>query len=264
MVDNASASLLKLRIQAVLERPERQQRGLAVVGFGGIAMTLLAMAAFGCSSTIQDRRISMQDATRMVAVAGENSGFPIAVNDRILQQINLLVATPDGRGYLQSSLDRMQDYAPLVAGELARRGLPAELMAIPLVESGYRNLDANSDSRHGAGLWMFIEPTADRYGLMVTTTRDDRLNVAAESRAAAQYLTELHRQFGDWNLAILAYNAGAKRVEEVIQATGSRDAWQILDQGFENNRDYLPRVIAAILVMKNPAILGAPKADGRL
>jgi membrane-bound lytic murein transglycosylase D len=200
----------------------------------------------------------------MVTVARENSGFPIAVNDRILQQINLLVATPDGRSYLQSSLDRMQDYASLIAGELAGRGLPAELMAIPLVESGYRNRNPDGDPQHGAGLWMFIEPTAKRYGLTVTTTRDDRLDVAAESRAAAQYLTELHRQFGDWNLAILAYNAGATRVEKGIQATGSRDAWQIVDQGFENDPDYLPRVIAAMLVMQNPAVLGERNTDGRL
>ena len=102
---------------------------------------------------------------------------------------------------------------------------------------------------------MFIEPTARRYGLTVSDGRDERLDVAKATRAAGEYLAESYRRFGDWGLAILAYNTGSARVEAGMHATGSRDPWQIIEQGYENDRDYLARVLAAVLIMKNPSAL---------
>jgi membrane-bound lytic murein transglycosylase D len=256
MIDSSSgAFLLKRRVEAVLLRPADHQRKPAVVAVGVIALSVLALAALAFSSPIQDRRISADEAARMAAFARESSAVPIAVNDRVLRQLNLLLATPDGRAYLQASLDRMQSYKTLLSGELSRLGLPPELLAVPLVESGYRNLQPDADPRRGAGLWMFIEPTASRFGLTVNTRVDERLDVTAETRAAVQYFADLYRHFGDWGLAILAYNAGAARVEDGIRTAGSRDVWQIIGQGHENDRDYLPRVIAAVLIMKNPSVL---------
>jgi membrane-bound lytic murein transglycosylase D len=220
MIDGGGAFHLKRRVEAVLLRPVAHQRKPAVVGAAVVALSLLA-----------------------------------AMNERVLRQLNALLATPDGRTYLQASLDRMRAYEPLVSAELARQGLPAELLAVPLVESGYRNLEANANAPHSAGLWQFIEPTAERFGLTVDDGRDDRLDVPAATRAAAQLFADLHRHFGDWGLAILAYNAGAVRVEEGIRATGSRDVWRIIDQGYENDRNYVARVIAAMLVMENPSVL---------
>jgi beta-lactamase regulating signal transducer with metallopeptidase domain len=255
MVDGAGALLLKRRVEAVLARPTDHQRTPAVVAAGMAAVALLAATALGCSATIQDRRISADEGARMAAAARATSGVPIAVNDRVLRELNLLLATPDGRAYVQGSLDRMRSYEPTLSAELARHGLPAELLAVPLVESGYRNLAPNPNPPHGAGLWQFIEPTAERFGLTVDESRDDRLDVPAATRAAARFFADLHRRFGDWGLAILAYNAGAARVEEGIRATGSRDVWRLIDQGHENDRDYLARVMAAVIVMENPSVL---------
>lgn len=254
MIDDGGAGLLKRRVEAVLLQPAEHQRKPAVIGAGVVALALLAMTALGCSSTIRDQRISAEEAARMVAAAQE-SAVPIAVNDRVVRQLNLLLATPDGRAYLQASLDRMQSYEKPISAELARQGLPEELLAVPLVESGYRNLEANAHPPHGAGLWQFIEPTAERFGLAVSETRDERLDVPAATRAAAQYFADLHGRFGDWGLAILAYNAGATRVDDGIRATGSRDVWKLIDQGYENDRDYVARVIAAAVIMSNPSVL---------
>jgi membrane-bound lytic murein transglycosylase D len=255
MIDGGGeAFLLKRRVEAVLRRPAEHQRKLAVAAAGVIALSLLGVTALAFGAPIHDRRVSAEDAARMAAARANNT-VPIVVNDRVLRQLNLLLATPDGSAHLRTSLDRMQSYEALLSAELARHALPAELLAVPLAESGYRNFKPDGDPRHGAGVWMFIEPTARRFGLTVDASRDERLDVAAETRAAAQLFAELYSRFGDWGLAILAYNAGSARVEEGIRATGSRDVWQIVDRGFENDRDYLARVLAVVLIMENPSVL---------
>ena len=133
--------------------------------------------------------------------------------------------------------------------------MPRELLAVPLVEAGYRNQPQGPDPRHGAGLWMFIAPMARRYGLTVEAGRDDRLDVAAETGAAIRLFSELHRELDDWGLALLAYNAGRDRVERAIVQTGSRDVWTLIAHGHQNDRGYVPRVMAAILILQNPSVL---------
>lgn len=77
--------------------------------------------------------------------------------------------------------------------------------------------------------------------------------MAAETRAGLEYFAALYRHFGDWGLAILAYNAGIATVEQGIRAVGSRDVWQVIAAGYENDSDYLPRVMAVILILQNPS-----------
>jgi soluble lytic murein transglycosylase-like protein len=99
---------------------------------------------------------------------------------------------------------------------------------------------------------MFIPPTARYYGLQVSPDRDERLNVVAETRAAMRMFTDLRGRFGNWPLALMAYNAGAANVEGGIDATGSRDAWALGEAGFGNGPDYVSRVTAAALILANP------------
>src|SRR5690606_31686501 len=86
MLDGGGAFLLKRRIEAVLARPAQHQRKPAVVSAGVVAVSVLALAAFGCSGTIHDRRISADEAARMVAAASESSAVPVVANDRVLRQ----------------------------------------------------------------------------------------------------------------------------------------------------------------------------------
>lgn len=252
MSGNGAARLLARRIEALL-RPERPQRGPAVAAAAMIAVAVLAATAGLFDSTIHDRRVSAADAAAMAAAARTGSVFPIVVNDGVLRQLNLLLATPDGRAYVEASLARMRSYEALISAELGAHALPAELLVLPLVESGYRNLP--QEGRHGAGLWQLVPPTARQWGLAVDADRDERLDVLAETRAATRYLADLHRRFGDWGLALLAYNAGSARVEDGSRETGSRDVWEIIAAGYENDPDYVARVIAAVLIMRNPSLL---------
>ena len=218
---------------------------LGTVGFG-----LMSMTAMGLPATIKDRRVTFEDAQRMALRA--NTTFPITVNESVVQELNRYLGTPDGRVFVRESLERMRSHRTLIDMKLDEYGLPKELMAVPLVESGYRNLEPSGKAGQGAGLWMFIKPTAHRYSLRVDEQVDDRLDVAAETDAAMRMFSELHAHFGDWALALLAYNIGAARVERGIQETGSRDVWKLVGSGYQNDPNYVPRVMAAMLIVRNP------------
>jgi len=276
MLGAAGPGILKNRIEALLAGCSSAGRAPAAMAISGAVLVLILM--FGTTvafcATIQDRRITPEVAQQMLAAATQRSeflpvapqrvllaavhpgdDFPLAVNGRVVEQLNRLLGTPDGRAFMRTSLQRMQEHEALIVGALAQYGLPAELMAVPLVESGYRNLPHDEHPRHGAGLWMFIEPTAREFGLTVNASTDERLNVALETDAAMRMFARLYERFGDWGLALLAYNSGERLVEQGIRATGSRDVWQIVDQGYENDPDYVARVTAVLLIMKNPTVL---------
>jgi membrane-bound lytic murein transglycosylase D len=255
MISGGAGMVLKRRVEALLTRPADYLGRSIVFITGGVALALMATTALAFASTIHDRRISADEARKMAAVAQQNTRFPIAANARVVRQLNLLLSTPDGRAYLQASLERMQGYEALLSQQLAGHGMPLELLAVPLAEAGYRNLPQDGNPRHGAGLWMFVAPTARAFGLRVDSQRDERLDVAAETGAAIRLFSSLHREFDDWGLALLAYNAGSARVERAIVQTGSRDVWTLIDRGYENDPDYVPRVMAAILILENPAVL---------
>jgi membrane-bound lytic murein transglycosylase D len=255
LIGGGAGKLLKRRIEALLKRPTAHLRRSVVFSTGAAALTLMATTAFAFTSTIHDRRISAREADRMAAVARRDSTFPIAVNDRVVKQLNLLLSTPDGRAYLHASLGRMRGYEAFISDQLVEHGMPLELLAVPFAEAGYENQPQGEDPRHGAGLWMFVAPTARRFGLTVDANRDDRLDVAAETDAAIRMLSGLYRQFDDWGLALLAFNAGSKRVERAMVQTGSRDVWTLIGQGHENDAGYVPRVMAAILILQNPTVL---------
>lgn len=125
-------------------------------------------------------------------------------------------------------------------------------MAIPIVESGYQNLEERNQPGWGAGIWMFISSTARKYGLRVDSQVDERLNAELLTDAAMRLLKGDKLLFNDLLLSILAYNMGEQEVEKAIQQAGSRDAWTLIRKGYENDKDYLARVMAAILIMKNP------------
>jgi membrane-bound lytic murein transglycosylase D len=244
---------LARRIEAALQRPARPMRAPAAAAISVLAVAVLAVLSVVSATPLQDRRLSRADAERLVAATQGSSAFPLKVNDAVLRQLNLLLGTPDGRAFLTSSIARMRDFQPDILQELKRHGLPKELLAVPLVESGYRN--AAPKIGPVAGLWMFVAPTARDNGLEVSAARDERLDVHAETAAAMRLLSVLRRRFQDWPLALMAYNSGIVRVEAGISATRSRDAWTLYRAGYGNDPDYLARTMAVILILANPRLL---------
>jgi soluble lytic murein transglycosylase-like protein len=118
-----------------------------------------------------------------------------------LDQLNDFIGTPEGRKRVKAGLAEMAQYRPMILSAIQAYGLPEDLIAIPLLESGFKNLPPHPPQK-GAGIWEFITETAQRYHLKVSDENDERLNPAKETEAAMQYLRDLNQQFQDWRLAI--------------------------------------------------------------
>jgi peptidoglycan lytic transglycosylase D len=246
-------SALRRRIQAAHHRSGRPLNAFGAAWVILFALVVLATVSAAIATPVHDRRLSQRDVEQLVAATPGALTWGLQANEAVLRQLNLLLGTPDGRQFLHASIDRMRTHEPDVLAALEKYGLPPELQVVPLVESGYRNLPARPGT--GAGLWMFISSTARQYGLEVSTQRDERLDVAAETRAAMQMFSDLQHRFRTWPLALMAYNSGATEVESGIRATHSRDAWTLYEAGYGNEPDYLARTAAVMLVLAHPQLL---------
>jgi len=160
--------------------------------------------------------------------------------------------------FYHRALLRQPKWADLVDTALEDAGLPAWLAAVPLVESGYSNWGAPGAAEPrqsmapgripGRGLWMFIPATARQYGLRVDDKIDERFDPELETDAAVALLTDLHDSFGDWGLALAAYNQGPQAVRSAIQSGGTRDVLELIEQGELN--PYAAKVMAAAALLE--------------
>jgi Transglycosylase SLT domain len=152
-------------------------------------------------------------------------------------------------GELAAALDRLRGLRPVLESILEREGVPRELVAVVLVESGAQPLAISP--RHARGLWQFIPETARQYGLTVGQGIDERISVEPATRAATRYLRDLHEHFGDWPLALAAYNAGQNAVEGALKKGGASTFWQLSSAGLlpPETRGYVPAVLAAMQLL---------------
>lgn len=139
-------------------------------------------------------------------------------------------------------------YMPIFEQALETYNLPLELKYLPVIESG---LNPKAVSRVGAtGLWQFMLATAKNYGLEINSLLDERCDPIKSSYAAANYLSDLYRIFGDWNLVIAAYNCGPDKLTQAIhRAGGTKDYWKIYPYLPRETRGYVPAFIAANYIM---------------
>jgi membrane-bound lytic murein transglycosylase D len=153
-------------------------------------------------------------------------------------------------------LERSAKYIEIMQDILKEKGMPEELVFLPIVESGF-NLNAYSPAR-AVGPWQFIASTAKRYGLVIDWWRDERKDPVKSTHAAAEYLKDLYQMFGSWKLALAAYNAGEGRIMKAIKRTGAEDYWALLGTKKIPNetKEYVPRYIAASMIASTPEEYG--------
>lgn len=250
----AEDKLIKRRIEFMYAQ---KPKPLSVLKQSAI-FACLFISFFGTSyaskSFVQDKRITMAEAQKLVKTT--QSEIPVEINDLVLKQLNRYAGTPEGRAFFKESLIRMNTYKSMIEGKIILNKLPLELLAIPLVESGYQNMPQDPTHKTwGAGLWMFIESTAKTYGLRIDNEVDERLNPTLLTDAAMKYFQSNYGLFSDWKLSILAYNIGEQNVRKAMSDLNTKDAWTIVKNGRENDKDYLARVMAAIIILKHPEIL---------
>jgi len=168
-----------------------------------------------------------------------------------------------GRRSFQKWLNSSAKYLPLMKKILKEEGLPEDLALLPLIESGF-NVHARS-SRRAVGLWQFVPSTARHYGLRVNRWIDERKDPVKSTRAAARYIKDLYRTFGTWPLALASYNAGKGKVRRALIRSRASSFWGLRYSRYlkRETKNYVPRFMAALVIMKNPERFGFVMPDPR-
>jgi len=180
--------------------------------------------------------------------------FPITVNKQVLYYMGLFQGKQ--RNYFTYWLARSSMYRPHIEAELKKAGLPLDLVFLAMIESGF-NPSAYSPAK-ACGLWQFIEGTGSRYGLRIDPWVDERREPEKATRAAIRYLSSLYAQFGDWYLAVAAYNAGEGKIDNAMKTFNAKDFWEVASSEgiFMETKRYVPKLIAAIIIARNPEKYG--------
>ena len=181
--------------------------------------------------------------------------IPVVLNEPVLKAVAFYqFRTPQA---FAGALKRSGRYVDLMRGILKDEGLPQDLVYVAMVESAFKPSAHSRAAAHG--FWQFISGTGRRYGLKKTRAFDERSDPVKSTRAAARYFRDLYEMFGDWYLAMAGYDAGEGRVLKGLQRTGARDYWELRSGGahlHRETRDYVPYVLAAAIISKDPARFG--------
>jgi len=260
MAASSSGTLLKRRIEMMFEYKSMSSRKSLSMLLAVGTLGLMASVAFAARSSIQDRTLTLNEARGLAEIASQGAEIPITVNELVLERLNRYIGTPEGRKFVKDGITRMPIYQAMIERKIDEYGMPRELIALALHESGFRNDLISPRPYHAAGIWQFIPSTARAYGLIapdkledMVPGKDERLDPAKETDAAMRLLRDLNHLFQDWRLALKAYNEGEKRVQRLIDKYNTRDPW-ILERA-DSRESYLSGAIAMIIILKNPSLL---------
>jgi membrane-bound lytic murein transglycosylase D len=187
------------------------------------------------------------------------SDFPLVVNDYVAGFISYFTNSPAGHAHLVRSLERAGKYKNMISKDLRDQGLPQDLIYLAVAESGFQPQAMNAHSGAG-GMWQFM-PFQGAYGLTHNGYFDERFDPEKSSIAYAKYMKTLYNQFGDWYLAMAAYNWGPGNVQRSVMRTGYADFWELYRRNVlpSATKNYVPGIIAAIIMAKNPSQYGLDK-----
>ncbi len=184
------------------------------------------------------------------------SGIPLELAGPVPGLIRFFTTTDSGRRTLLAGFRRAGRYRSLIQRILAEEGVPQELIYLAQAESGF--LPRAISYKNAVGMWQFIADTGSIYQLKRSGTYDERLDPEKATRAAARFLKALHERYGDWYLAMAAYNCGAGAVDRAVERTGYADYWELLRRHSlpRETANYVPIIIAMTIIAKNPQDYG--------
>ncbi len=182
--------------------------------------------------------------------------LPITVNAKVLGYVELFQGNL--HDFMSTTLARSVQYVPMIEDVFRAEGLPLDLAYVPIVESAFKNTALSRAS--AKGMWQFIQDTATENGLQQNWFLDERSDPEKATQAAAKYLKSLADEFdGDWNLALASYNAGPGRIEHAMKLSKSSDYWTMSQSTRylpRDTREYVPMILAAVIIARNPARYG--------
>src|ERR1039458_5161518 len=187
-------------------------------------------------------------------IKNTRSDLPLMMTDQVAGYITYF--SNRGRGGFERAFSRSGRYHDMIVSTLKEEGVPQDLIYLAQAESGFHPLAV---SRVGArGIWQFMGSRARGYGLSHNMWVDDRQDPEKSTRAAAHHLKDLYNQFGDWYLAMAAYNSGPGPVQAAVKRTGYADFWELYRRNVlpKETRNYVPIILAVTIMTKNPSQYG--------
>ncbi len=187
-------------------------------------------------------------------IKNTRSDLPLMMTDQVAGYITYFSGR--GRGTFERAFARSGRYHDMIVSTLKQEGVPQDLIYLAQAESGFHPLAV---SRVGArGIWQFMGSRARGYGLSHNMWVDDRQDPEKSTRAAARHLKDLYNQFGDWYLAMAAYNSGPGTVQAAVRRTGYADFWELYRRNVlpKETRNYVPIILAVTIMTKNPSQYG--------
>jgi len=198
-----------------------------------------------------DPKLKSKVQTELSATASQ---LPLTTNDAVIGYINYF----SGRGHrtIVAGLERAGKYRPMISRVLAEEGVPQELIHLAQAESGF--LPRAVSNMAATGMWQFVKFRGQQYGLNQSALVDERLDPEKATRAAAKHLRDLYTEFGDWYLAIAAYNCGPGNIEKAVARTGYADFWELRARHAipTETTNYVPIILAMTIMTKNAAEYG--------
>ena len=233
-------------------RPGRLGRTAAFATLCLGAVLLLSATRWEPSTADAAEELTPEERPPAAAELAPTLEMPGEVNARVDRWIQHYLT--DERRTFEAFLSRETIYGEMIRSELRSRGMPEDLLYLAMIESGF---SANATSQvEASGLWQFMGPTAREYGLEIGDWVDERRDPIRATDAALDYLERLHERFGSWYLAAAAYNAGPNRVARAVREFDERPRgdeeifWEIVDRLPSETRNYVPKLLAAVLLAK--------------
>ncbi len=194
-------------------------------------------------------------AARLSKELNTTSDLPLVINDTVAGYINGYANSSSFNAHMRRSLERAGRYRGYIQQVRKEEGVPQDLIYLAVAESGFQLQVVNASSGAG-GMWQFMPTGA--YGLARNGYFDERFDPEKSSRAYARYIKQLYNQFGDWYLAMAAYDWGPGNVQRAVMRTGYADYWELYRRNAmpRETRNYVPQILAAIIMAKNPTRYG--------
>jgi membrane-bound lytic murein transglycosylase D len=217
-------------------------------------VSILADSTTQSANTLKEKIEARMRKTSSSQQASLLFDIPVTYNKRVSYWISYF--QDNGKDWFRGWLERSTRFMPFIQSELRKAGLPQDLGFMVMIESGF--LPNAISHAQAVGPWQFIAPTGRRYGLEQQWWLDERRDLAKSTEAATKYLRDLFEEFGSWYLVAASYNMGEGGLRRQIKKYRTRDFWALAQMGAlpRETTDYVPKIIAAMMIAKSPSLYG--------
>ncbi len=203
------------------------------------------------------KNVNAHDVNQMILQANLDSTMHIVATPLLVNTLNTILHDPKAKKDMKAALQRMKSYQPLIDNALQENNIPNEFIALPFIESGFQPLKQEQNAMQAAGIWQIIPSTGKNLGLTINSEQDDRLNAKLATGAAIKLLKQNYQQFQDWKLALISYEIGENKTDQLLKTTNTKDATALMHA--KNTPDDVKKFVAtfeaSVLIIHHPSLL---------